>query len=473
MNIFEITLDVDKRANKESVNLRQGDINGTTIKATLRDHDVPMEGGNYTAAFCMTLPDRKTYYWTEATYENGVVSVVVDEQYAATVPGSTNNAYFELYEGDELKYTTASFVVRVKASAMDGEAAQSYDSRVEAIMTEMRELIDDETVSEEERKAAELVRESNEQTRITTFSTNEAERIDTFETNEASRSETFTVNEGRRAATFTETEGARSARFLSNEDERQQTFDDNEATRTAEYTANVTAWAAAEAERITTFSANEAERASTFDANERARQARYDNSFYPPTVTVEETATGQVAHIKWKNSSGIQTSDLSIDDAINVTVTGDTFSIPVDPDGVCLENGTARFYFAGWVGNRMTPCTATSTTTPDSRFSVRYTASTNIEMGLVRINYTKGVTYPALTDVCTLSFRCGGRTFLHRIEAIAPRGGAGVTETSPEVINHDSFASFCAALEQAVNLTITEAWNDATKQYEYTIVSNS
>ena len=121
MNIFEITLDVDKRANKESVNLRHGDINGTTIRATLRDHDVPMEGGEYTAMFCMTLPDRKTFYHDDATYENGVVTVVVKEQYAATVPGTTNNAYFELYDGEELKYTTASFMVRVKPSAMDGE----------------------------------------------------------------------------------------------------------------------------------------------------------------------------------------------------------------------------------------------------------------------------------------------------------------------------------------------------------------
>lgn len=142
MNIFEIALDVDKRANKESVNLRQGDIYGTTIRATLSDHGTPMEGGSYDGFFCMTLPDRKTYYRTEATYDSGVVTVVVDERIAAAVPGATNNAYFELYDGDELKYTTASFIVRVKASAMSGKAADSYDSRIEAIMEELREALE-------------------------------------------------------------------------------------------------------------------------------------------------------------------------------------------------------------------------------------------------------------------------------------------------------------------------------------------
>lgn len=484
MNVFEITLDVDKRRNKESVNLRQGDINGTTIKANLRDHDVPMEGGSYTAAFCMTLPDRKTYYWTEATYADGVVSVVVDERYAASIAGATNNAYFELYENDELKYTTASFIVRIKPSAMDGQAAHSYDSRVEELMTEMREVIDDETVAEAERKAAELERASNERT-----------RIDTFAANEAERSETFTVNEGRRAATFVETEGARSVLFTSNEDERSSTFETNEAGRIATFNANEAdridtfeaneserqstydsdsaEWTAAETARANTFANNEQTRQSTFEENEQARQARYDDSFYPPSVSVEETATGQVAHITWKNSQGIQTSDMVIDDAINVSMTGDTFSIPVDPSGVCTESGTARFYFAGWIGNRMSPATATSTAAPDSRFTVRYTASTNREMGLVRIDYLAGTTYPALVDVCTLSFSCGGRTFLHRIEAVAPRGGAGVTETSPDVISHDSFVEFCAALEQAANLTITETWNSSAKKYEYNIVSGS
>ena len=139
MNIFEITLDVDKRPNRESVNLRQGDVNGTTIRATLRDHDAPVEGGEYTGFFCMTLPDRKTYYRTDATYENGVVEAVVDERIAAAIPGATNNAYFELYDGEELKYTTASFIVRIKSSVMDGAVtAHSYDSRVETIMGEMR-----------------------------------------------------------------------------------------------------------------------------------------------------------------------------------------------------------------------------------------------------------------------------------------------------------------------------------------------
>lgn len=144
MNVFEIALDVDKRDNKECVYLRQGDVNGTTIRASVRDHGKPIEGSGYTANFCMTLPDRKTYYLTEATYNSGTITVVVDESVAAAVPGATNNAYFEIYDGSELKYTTASFLVRIKPSAMDGkQTAHSYDSRIEELMDELNEALEE------------------------------------------------------------------------------------------------------------------------------------------------------------------------------------------------------------------------------------------------------------------------------------------------------------------------------------------
>ena len=240
MNIFEITLDVDKRANKESVNLRQGDASGTTIRATLMDHDVPMEGGSYTAMFCMTLPDRKTFYRDDATYENGVVSVVVNEQYAAQVPGITNNAYFELYDGEELKYTTASFVVRIKPSASDGKAAHSYDPRVESLMAEMRELIEDVTLAEEERAAA-----------------------------EQGRAETFAESEQGRSSAFDDGESGRQQAFESSEDERQTAFESSEASRALTFSASETS-------RQQTFASSEQSRENTFVSNERRRQEFID-----------------------------------------------------------------------------------------------------------------------------------------------------------------------------------------------------
>ena len=445
MNIFEITLDVDKRSNKESVNLRQGDINGTTIRATLRDHDVPMEGGEYTAMFCMTLPDRKTFYHDDATYENGVVTVVVKEQYAATVPGTTNNAYFELYDGEELKYTTASFMVRVKPSAMDGEAAQSYDPRVEALMTQMSELI--ETVTE-----AEAGRVEAENARVTA----EQGRVDTFAANEATRDETFTANEGRRAAAYAETESARSQRFLANEESRQTAYEEDAA-----------AWEAAENERANTFEENETERQSTFEGNEAERKATFD-AFASPTVSVEETATGQIAHITWKDPNGIHVSDMVIDDAVNVTMTGDMLAVPVDPQGACVSSGTAYFYFSGWVGDRMMPCEAKVTASVDARFSVRITNATAREQGVIRVDYTEGTTYSPQADVCTISLSCGGRTFLHRLTAVAPRGGSAAGAYS-----HDSFEAFKDALVDALGLSVTETWNETAQRYDYQIVSGA
>lgn len=386
MNVFEITLDVDKRDNKECVYLRQGDVNGTTILAHLRDHDVPMEGGEYTGAFCMTLPDRKNYYWTEATYADGIVTVVVDERIAAQVPGATRNAYFELYDGEELKYTTASFLVRIKAAAPEGQAAHSYDLRVEALMDEMRDIMEEGAAAEEERE------------------TTEAERVSA---------------ESERAAAFEESEASRQEAFEANEEARQNTFESNEQQRQVDF--------------------------------EESKQAWRDTiaAFTLPTVSVEETETGQVAHITWSDEDGEHVNDMVIDDAINVTMTGDTFSIPVDVNGRCTESGVARFYFAGWVGDRKVTCTAQATTTPDARFSVTIVPSNANEDGVVRIEYNKGTIYPAQVDVCALSLLCGGRTFIHRITAVAPRGGVGASGYSPTVEISDS--------ETGYTVTVTDA----------------
>jgi hypothetical protein len=113
----------------------------------------------------------------------------------------------------------------------------------------------------------------------------------------------------------------------------------------------------------------------------------------------------------------------------------------------------------------MTPCTAKVTASVDSRFSAQITDSTAIEHGVIRINYREGTTYPAQADVCTISITCAGRTFLHRITAVAPRGGSAVGFT------HESFESFYNALAEALNLSVTETWNETTQQYDYIITS--
>jgi hypothetical protein len=143
-------------------------------------------------------------------------------------------------------------------------------------------------------------------------------------------------------------------------------------------------------------------------------------------------------------------------------------AVPVDPYGVCVSSGTAYFYFSGWVGDRMTPCSAKVTTAADSRFSVRITNATAREQGVIRIDYVEGTAYPVQTDVCTLSLTCSGRTFLHRITAVAPRGGMAV-----DGVSHESFMAFCDALADAANLTITEEWNESARHYGYTIVSGA
>ena len=65
MNVFNIKLNLDKntRNRVDVVTIRQGDVNGTTIAASIYDHDDPADLSGITSAYVeFALPDGEHYY---------------------------------------------------------------------------------------------------------------------------------------------------------------------------------------------------------------------------------------------------------------------------------------------------------------------------------------------------------------------------------------------------------------------------
>lgn len=140
MNTFDLALDLDKRAGvTQWVTLRQGDHNGTVLKATIYDHGVQV-GGGYTCRVSIRIAGSGDEYYREtANYSNGVATVTIDEQYAAAVVGITYG-YFELLQGSAVIASTEDFGVRVLQSAQEGAVpGDKYDSAIEDALAELDE----------------------------------------------------------------------------------------------------------------------------------------------------------------------------------------------------------------------------------------------------------------------------------------------------------------------------------------------
>lgn len=150
MNTYNIKLDLKKEplyslgtlgGESGVVTLRQGDKQGCRINADLYDHGERFKQTGLTAFFVMDLPDHAHYYHAPATYSDGTVSVIVDESYAASVPGNTDNAYFELLQGSTVIASTQSFRVRILKDARGGKTAgETYDSEIQEALDNLADL---------------------------------------------------------------------------------------------------------------------------------------------------------------------------------------------------------------------------------------------------------------------------------------------------------------------------------------------
>ena len=130
MNTYAFDLSLDKKYRGKYIILRQGDDDSTTLTATLYDQGVPFTESGYTCKFKMTLPDNQHYYRADATYAAGVVTIVIDEEFAASYPGRTNDAYFELTKGAKV-YSTEPISVVIRRDATDGMTeGKDYDDEI-------------------------------------------------------------------------------------------------------------------------------------------------------------------------------------------------------------------------------------------------------------------------------------------------------------------------------------------------------
>lgn len=149
MNTFNLTLDLSKRGVIQTVQIRQGDQNGTTIVATITDHGVAASTTGLTARFSMRLPDGTHYYRKAASLSGNVATVTLDEAQAASAVGRTDVAYFQLLQGSTVVASTESFTVIVLPDALaDATGPESYDSAIQEAIDNANEA------AEEAREAA-------------------------------------------------------------------------------------------------------------------------------------------------------------------------------------------------------------------------------------------------------------------------------------------------------------------------------
>ena len=134
MNEFTVRLDLakGKARQQQTVFVRQGDQNGTTIVATITDHGAAAATSGLTARFQMRLPDGTHYYRKAASLSGNVATVALDEAQAASAVGRTDVAYFQLLQGSTVVASTESFTVIVLPDALaDATVPDSYDDEIQ------------------------------------------------------------------------------------------------------------------------------------------------------------------------------------------------------------------------------------------------------------------------------------------------------------------------------------------------------
>lgn len=144
MNTFDLTLDLSKRGPFQSVPIRQGDKNGTIIRATITDHGVAVSMSGLTARFVMRLPDNEHFYRGTATLSGSTATVTIDEAQAASATGRTDVAYFQLLQGSTVVASTESFTVVVLPDALaDATVPESYDSAIQEAIDNANEAAEE------------------------------------------------------------------------------------------------------------------------------------------------------------------------------------------------------------------------------------------------------------------------------------------------------------------------------------------
>ena len=135
MNTQTIELDIDKRrCGNNCIRIAQGEGGGTTIKALIYDNGGELSLSGYSAFLVARLPDRIHYYRGSAAVSGNTITYVCDESKLASVPGYTDEAYFEIVKDDFLAQTER-FALDILRSAKEGQQpAQSWDNAIDDLI---------------------------------------------------------------------------------------------------------------------------------------------------------------------------------------------------------------------------------------------------------------------------------------------------------------------------------------------------
>ena len=135
MNVQTIELDVNKHGcGNNCIRIAQGEGGGTTIKALIYDNGGELALSGYSAFLVARLPDRIHYYRGSAAVSGNAITYVCDESKLASVPGYTDEAYFEIVKGDFLAQTER-FALDILRSAKEGQQpAQSWDNAIDDLI---------------------------------------------------------------------------------------------------------------------------------------------------------------------------------------------------------------------------------------------------------------------------------------------------------------------------------------------------
>lgn len=131
MNTQSLILDLSKKhMPNQIVRIAQGDVNGTTIAATIMNNGVLENLSGKSASFHIMNPDGGYYEDTSCTVSGNVVSYVVDEEHVAMAAGYTDDAYFTIRSGSK-KCSTSRFRIKIERDASyDADPEHSYSSGI-------------------------------------------------------------------------------------------------------------------------------------------------------------------------------------------------------------------------------------------------------------------------------------------------------------------------------------------------------
>lgn len=295
---------------------------------------------------------KREFFLNDKDFADGICNLVSVESTGITLDkgatdmdGEVNIELFPFYQQGETgksayqewldlgnEGTTADFIASLRGAAftyedftedqlaaLKGEKGDkmTYDDLTEEQKEDLaKKVIGD---AEDERRAAEIVRQENEVTR----EEQEAKRIETFNTNESQREDAFNTAQSQMAQDFQESQTSRNNIFATNEDSRQENFETNEQERQSIFAANEserriaeTSRQGREAMRVTsensresaetqrklaeigrenTFAANEQTRQTTFEDNEEKREEAFDAAIQAAKdnlIVVNDLTTG-------------------------------------------------------------------------------------------------------------------------------------------------------------------------------------